>query len=358
MRYSCWCDTGIRITETKQSLKLETIGVHDRHSHIGGRMHARKSAPGVGGFSRPESEASTNDESGWWSWNKFSRFINLTLPWAGNERNDLRCVAANFAFELIRAAEPCRPVLEEFRQRGNEKCNDLRQLCGISDTASETDSFQGNRIEVEFVFDGNVHNGVVRCCWLSFPAGCASSNGLGNCAHSVRPRARARRARSWSPDCQWWGTSHVRDFCGVHWSWVCYWTVFRVTTSRRHQDRQEWYCDVEEVQRFCTAHTSGARFFKRRSPDFLQIYLSAGNSPPDRPQRNSPSPACSQHQAPSRCRAHCHWQRKRSCTSGGSSPRPGYAQCPYSTARLEVTVLKQVPRPPSAAYAAGQDNAA
>jgi hypothetical protein len=28
IRYSCGCDTGIRITETKQSLKLETIGVH------------------------------------------------------------------------------------------------------------------------------------------------------------------------------------------------------------------------------------------------------------------------------------------------------------------------------------------
>ena len=29
MRYSCGCNTGIRITETKQTLKLETIGVHD-----------------------------------------------------------------------------------------------------------------------------------------------------------------------------------------------------------------------------------------------------------------------------------------------------------------------------------------
>jgi hypothetical protein len=80
MRYSCGCDTGIRIIETKQSLKLETIGVHDRHSHIGGRMHARKSAPGVGGFSRPESEASANDESGGCNSNQFSRFIHLTGP--------------------------------------------------------------------------------------------------------------------------------------------------------------------------------------------------------------------------------------------------------------------------------------
>jgi hypothetical protein len=72
MRYSCACDTGIRITETKQTLKLETIGVHDQHSHIGGKMHACKSAPGVGGFSRPESEASANDKSGWWSSINFS----------------------------------------------------------------------------------------------------------------------------------------------------------------------------------------------------------------------------------------------------------------------------------------------
>ncbi len=80
MPYSCGCVTCIRITVTKQSLKLETNGVHDRHSHIGGRMHARKSAPGIGGFSRPESEASGNDESGGWSSIIFSRFIDLTLP--------------------------------------------------------------------------------------------------------------------------------------------------------------------------------------------------------------------------------------------------------------------------------------
>ena len=79
-------------------------------------------------------------------------------------RNDLRRVAANVAFELIRAAEPCRPVLEELRRRGNEKCNDRRQLCCIPDTDSEIGSFQGDCIEVGFVFDGNVHNDVVRCC--------------------------------------------------------------------------------------------------------------------------------------------------------------------------------------------------
>ncbi len=67
MRCSCGCDTGICITETKRSLKLETIGVHDQHSHIKGRMRACKSAPGVGGFSLPKSDASGNDESGGWS---------------------------------------------------------------------------------------------------------------------------------------------------------------------------------------------------------------------------------------------------------------------------------------------------
>jgi hypothetical protein len=56
MRYSCGCDTQIR------------------------RMHARKSAPGVGGFSRPESEASANDQSGGWSPLQFSRFIHLIGP--------------------------------------------------------------------------------------------------------------------------------------------------------------------------------------------------------------------------------------------------------------------------------------
>jgi hypothetical protein len=40
---------------------------------------------------------------------------------AGDERNYLRRVAANVTFELIRAAEPSRPVLEELRSRGNEK---------------------------------------------------------------------------------------------------------------------------------------------------------------------------------------------------------------------------------------------
>ncbi len=36
-------------------------------------------------------------------------------------RDELRRVAANVAFELIRAVEPSSPVLEELHCRGNEK---------------------------------------------------------------------------------------------------------------------------------------------------------------------------------------------------------------------------------------------
>ncbi len=78
--------------------------------------------------------------------------------------NDLQRVAANVVFELIRAAEPSRPVMEELRRRGNEKCYHRRQLCGIPDTNFETDSLEGDRIEVGFIFDGIVHNDVIRCC--------------------------------------------------------------------------------------------------------------------------------------------------------------------------------------------------
>jgi hypothetical protein len=67
MRYSCGCGTGVLIMERKQTLTLETIGVHDQHSHKGGKIHARKSVPGVGVFSRPENEGSANDESCWCS---------------------------------------------------------------------------------------------------------------------------------------------------------------------------------------------------------------------------------------------------------------------------------------------------
>ncbi len=67
------------------------------------------------------------------------------------------------AFELIQAAEPSRPVLEELRRRGNEKNCHQRQLCGVPGTESENDSFEGDRIDVDFVFHDMVHNDVVSC---------------------------------------------------------------------------------------------------------------------------------------------------------------------------------------------------
>ncbi len=51
-----------------------------------------------------------------------------------------------------------RPILEELRRRGNEKCYHRQQLCGIPDTDSESDSIN---IEVEFA--GSAHNGIVLC---------------------------------------------------------------------------------------------------------------------------------------------------------------------------------------------------
>ena len=66
-------------------------------------------------------------------------------------------------FELIRAAEPSSPVLEELNNGGNEQCYYRRELCCIPDTESETDSFEGDCIEVDFVFQDIVHNDVVSC---------------------------------------------------------------------------------------------------------------------------------------------------------------------------------------------------
>jgi hypothetical protein len=57
--------------------------------------------------------------------------------------------------------QPSSPVLEEFRSGGNEKYYHGRRLCCIQDTDSETDSLDGDRIEVQF--DDIAHNDLVRC---------------------------------------------------------------------------------------------------------------------------------------------------------------------------------------------------
>jgi hypothetical protein len=91
-------------------------------------MHAgaRKSTPGVGGFSRPESKTFANNESGGQS----SIIFPVSSFWhyreqAGDERNNIRYVSDNFAFERIWAAEPSHSVLEELRSRGNESGTDV-----------------------------------------------------------------------------------------------------------------------------------------------------------------------------------------------------------------------------------------
>jgi hypothetical protein len=68
--------------------------------------------------------------------------------------------------------------------------------------------------------------------------------------------------------------SMVRNFSchGVKWSaprLSMPLNCIQIPTSSLHQDRQGRYCDAEESQRLCTAHTSGAQFFKQRSPYIL-----------------------------------------------------------------------------------------
>ncbi len=65
-----------------QTLTLETIEVHDRHSHSVTKMNASKSAPGVGGYSSSDSKGSAKDESGWWLSNYFSFCaLSVSLFW-------------------------------------------------------------------------------------------------------------------------------------------------------------------------------------------------------------------------------------------------------------------------------------
>ncbi len=139
-------------------------------------MHARKSAPGVGGFSRPASdgsanEGSANDESGLECYVYFFLCIHQCFdmtwpPRAGDARNDIRSGPAKVAFELIWAAQrpqPSSPVLEELRRRRNAMCYHLRQLCGIPDTDSESDFIH---FEVECVGLAVVLYAVSDCLFL------------------------------------------------------------------------------------------------------------------------------------------------------------------------------------------------
>jgi hypothetical protein len=117
-RYSCGCYTCIQITETKQILKLETIGVRDQHSHIGGKMHASKSAPGVVDFlaQRAKHLRMKNLVSGAPLIFLFhcSDITVSTAALAGDERNDLRRVPDflpmwRLSFKLFGQQSPAAP---------------------------------------------------------------------------------------------------------------------------------------------------------------------------------------------------------------------------------------------------------
>ena len=108
---SCQCGAGIRITETKRKLILEFKGTHDKNSHRLRIMHAGRSAPGVDGFKSYMSDNSDSDNSA-----KFR------------------------AFELIRSTIPYSPVLQELRRKGTAECLHRRNLNGISDSDSNSDS--------------------------------------------------------------------------------------------------------------------------------------------------------------------------------------------------------------------------
>ncbi len=75
--------------------------------------------------------------------------IILTLLCAGYEHCYLRRGAANVVFELIWAAEPSSPVLEELLRRGNEERYYQRQLCCIPDTDPESETDLDNDIHLE-----------------------------------------------------------------------------------------------------------------------------------------------------------------------------------------------------------------
>jgi hypothetical protein len=107
----CQCGVGIRITETKRKLILEFKGTHDKNSHRLRIMHARSSAPGVGGF---KSYMSDNSESD----------------------NSAKCQALYFICSKI----PYSPVLQELRRKANAECLYRRNLNGISDSDSNSDS--------------------------------------------------------------------------------------------------------------------------------------------------------------------------------------------------------------------------
>jgi hypothetical protein len=104
------CGAGIRITEYKRKLVLEFKGTHDKNSHRLRIMHGVPRAPDVGG--------------------------SKTIMMDNSDINDSKLDA----FEFIRSQIPYSPVLQEMRRKGNSECNYRRNLNGISESDSNSDT--------------------------------------------------------------------------------------------------------------------------------------------------------------------------------------------------------------------------
>jgi hypothetical protein len=107
----CQCGPVIRITKTKRKLILGFKGTHDKNSHHLSIMQAGSSTPGVGVFKLYMSDNSDSDDCA-----KFEAF--------------------NFTLSKILYS----PVLQELLRKGNAECLYQRNLNGISDSDSNSDS--------------------------------------------------------------------------------------------------------------------------------------------------------------------------------------------------------------------------
>ena len=105
----CHCGAGIRVTENKRKVILEFKGTHDRKSHR--IMHAARCAPDIGGIKCVMSNNCDAENSAMFE-----------------------------AFERVRAEIPYSPVLQELRRKGTVECQYRRDLNGISDSDSNSDT--------------------------------------------------------------------------------------------------------------------------------------------------------------------------------------------------------------------------
>jgi hypothetical protein len=248
------------------------------------------------------------------------------------------------AFELIRAAEPGSPVLEELRCRGNESCYHQRH-CNVSYVASQTLILKLIH-SMAIVSRLNLNSTVLHTMASYAAADCHFSQDAHRrmalvIARVRRAEERERGERAQDSQCVN-GEKIFRLLSSAECTEVvCHRTVFRVTTSSRHQDRQGSSCAAEEGQGLCTMHTSGARFFQRRSPDCLQIYLSPGNSAPDHNEMLAHI-----------TKIHCYAERL--AMGDGNAPTPQVVRPPaprqFSSSNTRCLVVYAGPKPQEAPH--------